>query len=130
MVKSPIHSYLTGVSDTVSVPISEALSELSLEVAESEQQSQTAEQEFLQDLMETLEADSTIDSDMSISPPPHTHTLKKKKFCTKCSFLLGCRQTLWDFINCMYISKCVTSFTDIFHLHSFYCSQCFNNSYF
>ena len=30
----------------------------------------------------------------------------------------------------MYISKCVTSFTDILHLHGFYCSQCFNDIYF
>ena len=36
VVKSPIHSHLTGESDTVSVPMRKALSELSREVAESE----------------------------------------------------------------------------------------------
>ena len=68
MVKSLIHSHLTGESDTVSVPIREALSELSAEVAESEQLSESAEQEFLQDLVETLEADSIIDSDDEVIP--------------------------------------------------------------
>ena len=50
------------------MPIREALSELSAEVAESEQQSETAEQEFLQDPVEILEADSTIDSDDGVLP--------------------------------------------------------------
>ena len=80
VVKSPIHGHLTGESDTVSVPIREALSELSAEVAESEQLIESAEQEFLQDLVETLEADSIIDNDDEVIPS------LRKLSCYFCAF--------------------------------------------
>ena len=68
VVESPIYSNLTGETDTVLMPVHETLSELSAEVAESEQLSETAEQEFSQDPVETSEADSTIDSDDEVLP--------------------------------------------------------------
>ena len=56
------------------MPIHEALSELSAEVAESEHLSESAGQEFLQDLVKILEADSIIDSDDEVIT----------KVCTNC----------------------------------------------
>ena len=105
VVKSPIHSHLTGESDTVSVPIRVALSELSAEVAESEQLSESAEQEFLQDLVETLEADSIIDSDDEVIP----------KVCANCRATLDTEHISCD--NCTVTLYCNLKCRgkDIFH---------------
>ena len=101
VVKSSVQGHLTGESDTVSVPFGEVLCELSAEVAESRQLSETAEQQFLQDLVKTLEADSTIDSDDEVLP-------KYKEVCTNCRVTLGtdhiscdkCKDTLYCSLKC------------------------------
>ena len=55
VVNDPSHRHLTSESETVlSVPIYKDLNKLSANVAEPEQLSSTAEQEFLVDLIETL----------------------------------------------------------------------------
>ena len=110
MVKSPIHSHLTGKSDTVLVPIREALSELSAEVAESEQLSESAEQEFLQDLVETLEADSIVDNDDEVIP----------KVCANCRATLGTEHISCD--NCKVTLYCNLKWREKDSFYRFACS--------
>ena len=75
--------HLTSESDSVqSVPIHSDLNDLS----ETEHQGNTTEQEFLEDLIETLEADSTIDSDDEVLP-------KKTDTCANCRRTLGPERT-------------------------------------
>ena len=75
--------HLTSESDSVqSVPIHSDLDDLS----ETEHQGNTTEQEFLEDLIETLEADSTIDSDDEVLP-------KKTDTCANCRRTLGPERT-------------------------------------
>lgn len=72
--------HLTSESGTVS--IHEDLNEL----AETEHLSNTAEQEFLVDLIKTLEADSIIDSDDEVLP-------KEIDICANCRLTLGPERT-------------------------------------
>ena len=69
VAKDPANGHLTGEPDTVhSVPIRVDSNEPSANIAETEPFSNTAEQEFFVDFIETLEAESFIDSDDEVLP--------------------------------------------------------------